>query len=140
MTVPTPPTPPIPPTSPTPFSFEEWEDKLVRLAQHDDVERYVVRLRHWRKGTTTAAEGEVGGVQRVAVYHSEAQRGERPRAIFEVPSDLDLSSLADGAPIEVDGWPEPGGAIAFEVDGRRVLSTSPGDLPMFRVPRFGRSL
>ena len=60
--------------------------------------------------------------------------------MFDVPTDVDLSSVADGAVLEVDGWPEPGGAIAFEVEGRRVLTTSPGDLPLFRVPRFGRSL
>ena len=125
----------------TPFSHEEWEDKLRRLAGHDpDLDRYVVRVRHWRKGATQGPDGPVGGVQRVAVFHSEAKRGERPHAVFDVPVGVDLSGIEDGGLLEVEGWPEPGGAIAFDAGDDRVLSIGPGELPLFRVPRFGRPL
>ncbi|MPY93770.1 MAG: hypothetical protein GEV08_12130 [Acidimicrobiia bacterium] len=121
----------------TPFSWEEWEDKVRQLLRGAPVERYAVRLRHWRKAGPRARDGSRPDVQRVAVYHSEAEARDRPRAIFEVPADAELGSLEDGALVVVEGWPEPGGAIAFEAAGRRVLTRTPGELPFFGAPRFG---
>jgi hypothetical protein len=121
-----------------PFAWEEWEDKVRQLHRGATLDRYVVRLRHWRKREAHRARGgEAGEVQRVALYHSEAQPRDRPRVVFEVPVDADLSSIEDGALVVVEGWPDPGGAVAFEVDGQRVLSATPGELPLFGAPRFG---
>lgn len=119
------------------FQWAEWEEKLRQLTEGGpDVGRYRVRVRHWTRSEPRGRGGAKEDVQRLAVYHSRAEVGERPLAIFEVPAEADLTSLPDGAVTDVEGWPEVGGAIAIDVGGVRVTTTSPGDLPMFRVPRF----
>lgn len=122
----------------TPFTWAEWEDKVRLLLRGATTDRYVVRVKHWRRSEARGGRGPKEVVQRVAVYHSEAEPRDRPRAIFEVPADADLSGLEDGAQLVVEGWPDPGGAIAFDVGGHRVVSRLPGELPFFGAPRFGR--
>lgn len=122
-----------------PFLWDEWEDKVRQLHRGTHLDRYVVRMRHWRRREAHRARrgGEGVEVQRVALYHSEATPRERPRVVFEVPAGADLSTIEDGALVVVEGWPDPGGAVAFEVAGQRVLTATPGELPIFGAPRFG---
>jgi len=121
----------------TPFSWEEWEDKVRQLRLGGPLDRYVVRVRHWRR-TESRGRGRREEVQRLAVYHSEALPRDRPRAVFEIPAEVDLDVIEDRALLVVEGWPDPGGAIAFEVGGQRVLSRTPGEVPFIGARRFGQ--
>jgi hypothetical protein len=122
----------------TPFSWEEWEDKVGQLQRGVPLDRYVVKVRHWRREEARGPRNVRELVQRVALYHSEASPRDRPLAVFEVPAGADLAALEDGATVVVTGWPDPGGAIALEVGGQRVISRTPGELPLFGSPRLGR--
>ena len=122
----------------TPFSWDEWEDKVRQLQDGTRLDRYVVKVKHWSRQEARGPRRDRVLVQRVAVYHSEAGPRDRPRAVFEVPADADLAGLEDGATVVVEGWPDPGGAIALQVGGQRVLSRTPGELPFFGSPRLGK--